>query len=238
MRQHALRQVAEALAEYNRVAPYWFVSCHAAAVDEGAMSIPYDNWALFQAKAYILGEPYAQLVKYLDVPAYAVGDLYYIDDLIVALDASGMAPSPTATPATPGATATRTPTSVATATRTLMLLPATATRHRRAPTPPAATATRTSTCTATPLPGATATPTPTRTLTPPPATATRTPTSTVAPTATRTATPGPAPQGVRRVSRPTSLTMLFTVPGFSGLGESALPKTTSMCALATATQNW
>ena len=203
MRQHALPQVAEALAEYNRVAPYWFVSRHAAAVDEGAMSIPYDNWALFQAKAYILGEPYAQLVKYLDVPAYAVGDLYYIDDLIAALDASGMAPSPTATPATPGATATRTPTSVATATRTPTPLPATATlTPTRTSTPPAATATRTPTRTATPLPGATATPTPTRTLTPPPATATRTPTSTVAPTATRTATPGPAPQGVRRVNAP------------------------------------
>ena len=206
MRQHALPQVTEALTEYNRVAPYWFVSRYQAAVDEGSMSIPYSSWALFQAKAYILGEPYAQLVKYLDASAYAVGDLYYIDDLIAALDVSGMAPSPTATPTTPGATATRTPTSVATATRTATPPAATATwtptrTPTRTLTPPAATATRTPTRTVTP-PAATATRTPTRTATPPAATATRTPTSTVAPTATRTATPGPAPLSARRVNAP------------------------------------
>jgi hypothetical protein len=92
MRQHAHASVEEALIEYNRVGPYWFVSRHEAAVDEGATSVPYTLQALFQARAYILREPYAELTKYLDAPGFMVGDLYYIDNLIAALDVSATRP--------------------------------------------------------------------------------------------------------------------------------------------------
>lgn len=35
----------------------------------------------------ILREPYEELVKYLDVPAFYRGDLYYIDNLCAVLEA-------------------------------------------------------------------------------------------------------------------------------------------------------
>ncbi len=95
---YARAQVAAALEEYNWVAPYWFVSRYEGAVDEGAMGVPYTNWAMFQARAYILREPYAQLTKYLDAPGFARGDLYYMDNLIAAIEASGAAPQPTLAP--------------------------------------------------------------------------------------------------------------------------------------------
>jgi hypothetical protein len=46
----------------------------------------YDYSALFQAKAYILKEPREVLLKYLDVPAFGRGDLFYIQNLVVALE--------------------------------------------------------------------------------------------------------------------------------------------------------
>lgn len=83
----ALPKVQEALAEYNTAAPYWFVSRYNAVVDEGAIQNLYDYWAIFQARAYALKEPRDQLVKYLDAPAFIRGDLFYIQNLIAAIEA-------------------------------------------------------------------------------------------------------------------------------------------------------
>ncbi len=47
----------------------------------------YDYNAMFQAYAYIMKMPYDQLTKYLDVPAFETGDLFYIQNLIAALEA-------------------------------------------------------------------------------------------------------------------------------------------------------
>jgi hypothetical protein len=47
----------------------------------------YDYHALFLAKAYVLNESQAQLSKYIDVPAFARGDLFYIQNLVAALEA-------------------------------------------------------------------------------------------------------------------------------------------------------
>jgi hypothetical protein len=47
----------------------------------------YDYSAMFQAKAYILDEPRDQLTKYLDAPAFERGDLFYIQNLITAIEA-------------------------------------------------------------------------------------------------------------------------------------------------------
>lgn len=79
-------EVQEAVDEYEVIAPYWFVSDYDVTLGEGANQHFFDYWALFQAKALILQEPGIDLVKYLDVPAVQVGDLFYIQNLVAVLD--------------------------------------------------------------------------------------------------------------------------------------------------------
>ncbi len=80
-------QLAEALIEYQSVAPYWFVTNFDATFGEEVNRHNYDYNALFQAKALILNEPYEELVKYIDVPAFERGDLFYIQNLVTAIEA-------------------------------------------------------------------------------------------------------------------------------------------------------
>jgi hypothetical protein len=47
----------------------------------------YDYNAMFLAKAYILKQSRAELTKYLDAPAFQRGDLFYIQNLIAAIEA-------------------------------------------------------------------------------------------------------------------------------------------------------
>ncbi len=42
---------------------------------------------MFQAKGLILQESFTELVKYLDAPAYPVGDFNYIQNLVTAIEA-------------------------------------------------------------------------------------------------------------------------------------------------------
>ncbi len=65
--------------------PYWFVSKAEEGAGETAFVPIYDTIALFNAKAMILKESRAELEKYLDIPAVRVGDLYYIQRLILTL---------------------------------------------------------------------------------------------------------------------------------------------------------
>jgi hypothetical protein len=88
LRQNALEEVQEAVGEYDYVAPFWFVSRYEAMINEGAMSPLYNYPAMFQAKAFILNEPREELVKYLDVPAFTRGDLFYIQNLVTAIEAA------------------------------------------------------------------------------------------------------------------------------------------------------
>ncbi|HIP70509.1 MAG TPA: hypothetical protein EYH05_03840 [Anaerolineae bacterium] len=88
LRQTKLAEVQAAVDEYNYVAPYWFVSRYEATIGEGVMSNLYNYNALFQAKALILQEPRSELTDYLDVPAFARGDLFYIQNLVTALEAA------------------------------------------------------------------------------------------------------------------------------------------------------
>jgi PQQ-like domain len=88
MNQHIQSQVQTAIDEYNYVAPYWFVAGFDGAAKESSHAPLYDYPALFQAKAYILKQPYMELVKYLDVPALKQGDLFYIQNLVAALSAN------------------------------------------------------------------------------------------------------------------------------------------------------
>ncbi|HMR67455.1 MAG TPA: PQQ-like beta-propeller repeat protein [Anaerolineae bacterium] len=85
LRQHALDQVTEAVDEYNWTAPYWVAVRYEASFSEFASDHLYTHNSMFQAKAYILQESRAQLLKYLDVPAFKVGDLFYIQNLVAIL---------------------------------------------------------------------------------------------------------------------------------------------------------
>ncbi len=87
LNQNALSKVQAAVDEYNFIGPYWFVSRYNSVVDEGVMQNLYDYNAMFQAKAYILRELRDVLTKYLDVAAFDRGDLFYIQNLIAALEA-------------------------------------------------------------------------------------------------------------------------------------------------------
>ena len=86
LQEHALAKVQAALTEYESLAPYWFVSFAAEGFGENALTPLYDTQALFLAKAWILDEPGAELEKYLDVPAFARGDLFYIQKLVAAIE--------------------------------------------------------------------------------------------------------------------------------------------------------
>lgn len=87
LNQNAFAKVNEAINEYNFTAPYWFASRYNAAVNEGVRQNLYDYGAVFQAKAYIMKADRSELLKYLDVPAFARGDLFYIQNLVAALTA-------------------------------------------------------------------------------------------------------------------------------------------------------
>jgi putative pyrroloquinoline-quinone binding quinoprotein len=86
LHDHALAKVQGALAEYEQIAPYWFVSFAEEGFGENALNPLYDSQAVFLAKAWILKEPGAELEKYLDVPAFARGDLFYIQKLVAAIE--------------------------------------------------------------------------------------------------------------------------------------------------------
>jgi outer membrane protein assembly factor BamB len=88
LNQHILSKVQEAIDEYNYVAPYWFVAGFDDSYGEGTFQPLYDYPALFQAKAYILKQPYNELAKWLDVPFFYRGDLFYIQNLVAALSAN------------------------------------------------------------------------------------------------------------------------------------------------------
>jgi len=87
LNQHAQDRVAQALNEYSWVAPYWFVTRYNGAINEGGRQNLYDSPSLFRAKAYILKQDRSELVKYLDTPAFERGDLFYIQNLVIAIEA-------------------------------------------------------------------------------------------------------------------------------------------------------
>lgn len=89
LREHALEKVRAACEEYEQVMPYWFVAKAEEGYGENTFNALFDYHSLFQAKALILKEPYEELVKYLDVPAFARGDLFYIENLCAVLEAAG-----------------------------------------------------------------------------------------------------------------------------------------------------
>ncbi len=92
----------QAIDEYNYLAPYWFVSKFDDSYNESTLEPLYDYPALFQAKAYVLKQPFSELGKWLDVPAFQVGDLFYIQNLVAALDSANASLTPTVVPTPAG----------------------------------------------------------------------------------------------------------------------------------------
>ncbi|MBX2998560.1 MAG: PQQ-binding-like beta-propeller repeat protein [Caldilineaceae bacterium] len=92
LRTHALAQLEEALAEYTYVGPFWFVTSFEGTYNEGVRQHLYDPISLFQAKAYILQESREELYKVLDAPAFRVGDLFYIQNLVAVMEAGEPGP--------------------------------------------------------------------------------------------------------------------------------------------------
>jgi hypothetical protein len=74
------------------------VSKFNAAVAESGFQNLYDYPSNFQARAWILKQPREELYKYLDVPAFERGDLFYIQNLVAIIEAPSDG-SPTSTPA-------------------------------------------------------------------------------------------------------------------------------------------
>ncbi len=87
LQDNALDKVSQALEEYTYLAPYWFEAKPETAFGEGVSQHLYDYPTIFAAKAMILQEPYPELAKYIDVPATSVGDLFYIQNLVLTIEA-------------------------------------------------------------------------------------------------------------------------------------------------------
>jgi hypothetical protein len=87
MRTNVLSKAQATVDQYQILTPNWFVSKFSHSGAESYSQPLYDYAALYQARAYVLKQPYSELIKYLDVPAFDRGDLFYIQNLIAALQA-------------------------------------------------------------------------------------------------------------------------------------------------------
>jgi outer membrane protein assembly factor BamB len=76
-----------ALDEYETIAPFWFVAKYEAMFGESGSQNLYQIPAIFQAKAWIQDLPREELIKYLDTPSFYRGDLFYIQNASIALEA-------------------------------------------------------------------------------------------------------------------------------------------------------
>ena len=94
LRTNNLSQVQAAITEDELNAPFWFVSLTHNGLGESTLTPLYDVNAIFQAKALILHTPAAELEKYLDIPAFEKGDLFYIQNMIALLKVSGASTVP------------------------------------------------------------------------------------------------------------------------------------------------
>ena len=87
LQRSRLADVQRAYNEYNTVGSYWFVSRFNAANAESGFQNLYDSPAIFSVKAWVFDEPRSELYKYLDAPAFERGDMFYIQNLIMVIEA-------------------------------------------------------------------------------------------------------------------------------------------------------
>jgi outer membrane protein assembly factor BamB len=91
-------QMQQAFTHYTSIAPYWMWALNEETQAENGVMPYQQTHALFQALAQVLNAPQEELTKHLDSAQYPVGDLYYIDNLVAALEAK---PTNTTTPKPP-----------------------------------------------------------------------------------------------------------------------------------------
>ena len=92
LHDYAFAKVQTAINEYVNVAPYWFVTKFDASTGETVFQHLFDYDAIFKAKAYIIRESREELAKYLDVPSFEKGDLFYIQNLVATIQAPSSLP--------------------------------------------------------------------------------------------------------------------------------------------------
>jgi hypothetical protein len=94
---------------YEDIMPYWFEAGADEQIKdplkglfaaEGSNTPLYAVNSLFSARAYALKQPRAELEKYVDVPYFEVGDLFYIQNLVAVIESGPGGPThtPTSTP--------------------------------------------------------------------------------------------------------------------------------------------
>ena len=81
------KDILSILQKYQDIAPYWMVAHNGETQGEFTIMPYQQTHSLFQALAMVKNAPREELVKYLDTPIVPVGDLYYIDNLVAALEA-------------------------------------------------------------------------------------------------------------------------------------------------------
>ncbi len=86
MRANLAGNVQSAVANYDANSPYWFVSFTEEGLMENAVMPLQSAHSRFMAQAQVLQADPAQLEAWLDVPAFAVGDLYYLQKLIATME--------------------------------------------------------------------------------------------------------------------------------------------------------
>jgi hypothetical protein len=89
LRQNALEKVQDAVDRYTRMAPYWMAGHNEEVQHENGITPLYQTHALFQARAQILQASRDELAKFLDTPVVPAGDLFYLQNLVATLEASG-----------------------------------------------------------------------------------------------------------------------------------------------------
>ena len=87
------KDILAILQKYHDIAPYWMAAHNGETQGESAIQPYQQTHSLFQALAQVKKAPRSELIKYLDTPIVPVGDLYYIDNLVAILEATGTLPT-------------------------------------------------------------------------------------------------------------------------------------------------
>jgi hypothetical protein len=81
-------KMQQAFDEYDYIAPFWFVGKYESMFGESTLQNLYGPMAMFLAQAHVLDASRATLYKRLDEPSFWRGDLFFIQKLVLTLEAS------------------------------------------------------------------------------------------------------------------------------------------------------
>jgi hypothetical protein len=106
LHDYGLSRVQTAFNEYKEIAPYWFIQNFETTYNEGNFQHYCDYNSMFACKALVFKDSREELAKYLDAQHCKVGDLFYINNMVLTLDATStvvLTPSKLLLNATPAA---------------------------------------------------------------------------------------------------------------------------------------